>query len=45
MIDGLMSGEAMMDFNILDFGDEFHSKLSKKLNSVLKVHIGLEEKI
>ena len=27
---------AMMDFNILDFGDEFHSKLSKKLNSVLK---------
>ena len=26
----------MMDFNILDFGDEFHSKLSNKLNSVLK---------
>ena len=25
-----------MDFNILDFGDEFHSKLSNKLNSVLK---------
>ena len=25
-----------MDFNILDFGDEFHLKLSNKLNSVLK---------
>ena len=26
----------MMDFNILDFGDEFNSKLSNKLNAVLK---------
>ena len=26
----------MMDFKILDFGDEFHSKLSNRLNSVLK---------
>ena len=35
----------MMDFNILDFGNEFNSKLSCKLNSVIEVHIGLEEKI
>ena len=31
-----MNGEEMMDFNLLDFGDEFYSKLSNKLNLVLK---------
>ena len=31
ILDGVMNGEEMMDFNLLDFGDEINSKLVVKL--------------